>query len=244
MADDFEKAFALRDNPFGPILPLGLNNIALQDSLETKPLLIHSEPVLNYLFSCDAGPFWTYLDNFKTYARKLGFRDVPPRAGFKSSLFSIYGFEGTGKSTFAQAVITWLEKCTPAGGRWHVRDEWSFVKEKDVETQLKRIANEQGALVKVAGKNSYCCIVADNLVAGTLDRALRMYDELTFDRVVFMFLISSDRELYPRLSGDGKRPITPFRMRALSANDAVDFVKDRIAIFRVPEKQRPAWLAA
>jgi len=242
---DFAEAFALRDNPFSPITALaGLKNLAAQNSLEINPLLINSEPALQGLFSSEAGPFGTYLTNFKQHARRRGFRDQPPSVGVNSSLFSIFGYEGTGKTTLAQAIISWLETCKPVGSSWHIHHEWSLLKEKDAQKQIERIAKATDDISRMTGPNSYCCIVVDNLIVGALDSALTMYDVLSQNRVVWQFLISSDRELYARLSGEGRRQITPFRTRALSANDAVAFVKHRITEFRVPAPNQPPWIAA
>jgi hypothetical protein len=226
-----------------PIQPLtGLNNIGAQNDLETKPLLINSEPALQRLFSDSAGPFGTHLTAFKTLARQRGYHDRPPQVGVKSHIFSIYGYEGTGKTTLVQAIISWLKTCKPKTGDWYVRDEWSFETVKEVQKQIERIDKEQEWIVRESGKNSYCCIVADNLVCGALDRAFEMYDRLTRDRVVFLFLLSNERELFPRLSSEGKRPITPLRMRPLSADSAVAFLTHRIKEFRVKPPAQPAWL--
>ena len=243
MAFDYEKAFGLVDNPFSPIQPLGLNNIGAQNELEVKPLLINSEPMLQRLFSENAGPFGTYLNNFKQFLRQRGYRDTPPQAGINSYVFSIFGYEGTGKTTLAQVIISWLKLCKPKTGNWYVHDEWSFQKVKEVQKQIERINEEQTRITKESGKNSYCCIVADNLVPGALDRAFEMYDQLTHDRVVFMFLLSSDRELFAQLSAESKRPITPFRTRPLSAEGAVAFIRHRITEFRVKPESQATWIS-
>jgi len=243
MAYDYEKAFALTDNPFSPIQPLpGLNMLAVQNALDSNPLLIETEPALEKLFSPNAGPFGTYLENFKRFARREGYHDAPPRAGIKSHIVSIWGYEGTGKSTLAQVFIKWLKTCTPRTGKWFIHEEWSRLKLTEVQRQLDRIDEEHRAIVAAATANSHVCIVADNLISGVLERILELYDQLTRDRIVFLFLISSDRQLYPQLSGQSKRSINPFRMRALSEEDAVAFIKHRINEFRVPRENRPPWL--
>jgi hypothetical protein len=209
MAYDYGKVFALRDNPFSPYEPFeGLTRINLHRDLPNNPLLINLEPTLECMYSSEAGPFGTFLENFKNFARQHNYRDKPPRVGNSSFIFSIYGFEGTGKTTLAQVIINWLKKCKPRTGEWHVHDEWSLSKLPDPAKQIERIdALEQKIRVEIS-KNSYCCVVVDNLVPGALNRALEMYDQLRLDWIVFLFLLSNESELFAELSGAGKRPLS------------------------------------
>jgi adenylate kinase family enzyme len=248
MADDYEKAFALLDNPFEPLGDIeGVGNQLYQSDLASRPLLLNREPALERLYSSDAGPFGTYLKNFQAFARKSGYRDAPPppKAGKKSFIFSIYGNEGTGKTTLAQAIINWLKKCKPKNGQWYVSDDMSLTKVADVGKQIEVIESLQQRIKDNVSQGGHCCVVLDNLVKGAMPRALDMYDQLTSGWFVFLFLVSSDVELFQALANNGKRLITPFWMRSLSANSAVSFVRDRIKAFR-PEfgEQRPAppWL--
>jgi hypothetical protein len=248
MAYDYGKAFALRDNPFSPLELLeGLKKKIWQSDLATNPLLVDLEPVLERLYSPDAGPFGTYVENFQKFARRNGYRDkpLPPKVGNSSFIFSIFGNEGTGKTTLAQVITSWLKQCKPKEGHWNVFHEWSLTRIEDLDKQIKRIDELQEQVKRDVTPESYCCIVVDNLGAGALTRALEMYDQLINNWVVFLFLLSNDSELFPALSNNGRRTITPFRMRPLSANWAVGFVERRISEFRIkfgePEV-KPSWL--
>jgi hypothetical protein len=248
MAYDYGKAFALLDNPFSPLEPLkGLKKKNRQNDLASEPLLVDLEPVLEPLYSPDAGPFGTYVENFQKFARQNGYRDkpLPPKAGNSSFIFSIYGNEGTGKTTLAQVIISWLKQCKSREDHWSVYHEWSFTKLDDSVKEIERIDALQEQIQKDVTAESYCCIVVDNLRRGALTRALEMYDQLVTNWVVFLFLLSNDSELFDALSNNGKRTITPFRMRPLSANWAVGFVERRISEFRIKfseQEVKPPWL--
>ena len=235
MAFDYGNAFALLDNPFSPLGPLaGVKRKSLQNNLANNPLLINLEPALEPLYSQDAGLFGTYLENFQKFARRAGYREKPPppRVGNSSFIFSIYGTEGTGKTTFAQILVSWLKQCKPGDSNWSVHDEWSLARIAEPAKQIERIDALQKKIQIDVSKNSYCCIVVDNIGPGVLTRALEMYDQLLCNWIVFLFLLSKESELFPALSNGGKRTIIPFRMRPLSANWAVAFVKHRINLFR------------
>ncbi|MBC8029115.1 MAG: hypothetical protein H7Z16_03310 [Pyrinomonadaceae bacterium] len=247
MAYDYRKAFALKDNPFSPLQPLdGLLDVTAQNDLANNPLLINLEPVLETMFSPDAGAFGTFMGNFQSFARMKGYREKPPGTGLSSFAFSIYGNEGTGKTSMAQYLISWLKQCKPKTGEWHIFDEWSLERMADPLKQIERINEVQSKIEKEISRGSYCCVVVDNLVpGGALDRAIEMFDQLTAGRkkwIVFLFLLSNVNELFNELSGAGKRQITPFRMLPLSADWAVSFVKHRIDAFRDSDVKVP-WLA-
>lgn len=250
MAYDYEKAFALRDDPFKPKQLLsGLTNPPLQDSLEIRPLLINSDIALEFLYSRHAGRFKHYEEVFQDYARGEGYRDDtdPTRVGANSALVSLYGYEGTGKTTLAQAMIRWLRKCEPPTGlgQWYIEDSWSsrfFASAEDQKVELGKLQDKVSK-----ANNRYNCVVVDNLLPGSLNRAVQMYDEIRVERVIFLFLVSKEPELFKELSGEGKTIITPrFNMVPLAADGAVAFVRHRIKKFRLtndPYKGIP-WLAA
>lgn len=249
MAFDYDKAFALRDNPFNPRDDIeGATNETLTWDLANKPLLVRLEPALERLYSPDAGPFGTYLENFQRFARRNGYRDkpLPPKAGKIPFLCSIFGIEGTGKTTLSQVMVSWLKNCTPKRGPWKVYDEWSFEKNPDPARQIERIDAIQQKVQSEVSVGGHCCIIADNIVSSSvLNRAFQMYDDLTRDRVVFLFLLSNERELFPALSNQGKVNITPFRMLPLSASWAVSFVRRRVEEFRLKfgeHQPQPPWL--
>lgn len=172
MAYDYEKAFALTDDPFKPKQPLdGITNAPAQDSLEVRPLLINAESALTWLYCPEAGRFAHYEEKFQDYARSEGYRDDtdPPRAGANSSLLSLYGHEGTGKTTLAQAMINWLKQCKPKVGQWHIEDKWSS---KIFDTPAEQIAALDELQAKVSkGNSKYNCVVLDNLLPGRLKQS-------------------------------------------------------------------------
>lgn len=246
MAYDYAKAFALLDNPFNPLARLpGLGKKKWQNDLASNPLMINIEPALERLYIPDAGPFGTYLKNFQAFARQSGYRDNPPQVGNSSFIFSIYGNEGTGKTTLSQVLISWLRQCKPEDGDWNVFDDWCLPKVLDPAKQGQRINELQERISKNVTPESYCCIVADDLVSGVLPKVLELYDQLVSDWTVFLFLLSNDNQLFPALSSSGKRVTAAFRMRPLSSDGALNFIKCRLGEFRVAfgnPGAEPPWL--
>lgn len=242
MAYDYRKAFALIDNPFNPYAPLaGLKRAVLQNELSKKPLLFNLEPALKPLYAAGAGPFGAHLETFQDFVRDRGYNDNPPQLGNGSFIFSIYGVEGTGKTTLSQAIVQWLQCCRTPGAGWRVYDEWSVRAITPLTEQPTRIGDLEHSIAVETAENSYCCIVADNLDSTSLSRVLAMYDQLSLDRIVFLFLISNNSQLFAELSEHGKRPNKSFRMGTLTANAAVSFVKHRVGQFRDPNAMMP-WL--
>ncbi|HWW86022.1 MAG TPA: hypothetical protein VNZ26_20640 [Vicinamibacterales bacterium] len=243
MPSEFSKAFALSDNPFSPVRKLaGLVRLAAQDGLERRPLMLNAESALIPLFSENAGPFGKHLQTFRRRLKQHGYSDNPPSVGVQSHVFTIYGIEGTGKTTLAQAMIRWLKRCKPDAGNWHVRDELSWRKGRLAAQEIADIEGEYQYIKSDSQPNTYCCIVLDNLVQEMEQRAFELYDELARDRVVFLFLLSNDDRLVPSFSGKGKQQVEPFWMPPLSADSAVAFVKERVSRFRTDPQSSPPWL--
>ena len=74
----YEKAFALRDNPFRPTMPLeGVKNYAMMQQLDSLPLRIHMEPKLFRLYCEKAGPFESHIGEFQELIAEAGYRINP-----------------------------------------------------------------------------------------------------------------------------------------------------------------------
>ena len=103
-----EKAFALRDNPFRPMRRIpGVTRVAFLASLETRPLRMDIEPALRHLYVPKLGLSDRHEAEFQHVIRSQGgYR--PGSAGFQSFIFLISGYQGTGKTTLASAMIQWV----------------------------------------------------------------------------------------------------------------------------------------
>jgi replication-associated recombination protein RarA len=192
MPVSYENAFALRDNPFGPTRLLeGITKPSVMQSLESLPLRSHLEPKLLALYCGQAGPFDQHLSFFQHLIATAGYNADPPSAGLKSLIFLIKGYQGTGKTTIANAMVHWLKKCKPVGsGEWHVFDPWPLKEFSSSREQIAEIDVLQNKIDQETSTGDYCCVLIDNLVSGADVRALDMFSKLIEDRIVFLFLLT------------------------------------------------------
>ncbi len=101
----YERAFALRDNPFGPTRPLsGIKNPALMQMLESRPLMVDVEPILFELYCLTCGPFEKHISEFKGLIATAGYADRTS-IGLSSFIFLILGHKGTGKTSLVHAMV-------------------------------------------------------------------------------------------------------------------------------------------
>lgn len=233
----YSNFFALSDNPFGPTKPLPeISKSSVMRTLQRHPLRIYEEPKLIKLYCSQAGPFEQHTKRFLEEISLFNYNIDPPSAGFESLIFLISGYKGTGKTTLAHFMIHCLKKCElDEGNKWHIFEQQL----KESSSSSDQIAEIDKLKEKIDGETSaedYCCVMLDNLVAGAEVTALDLYDKLfESERIVFLFLVTSDLQILSKERNNSRHQITRFKMRELTSHDAVEFVKHRIKFFREPK---------
>src|SRR5207249_3180944 len=89
---------------------------------------------------------------------------------------------------------------------------------KTLETQIQQ--NTQAG--------DYCYILLENLAAGAEGRAFDLYDTLTQERLVFLFLLTSNQHMLSRNETNSRHQLKVYRTHPLASQDAAEFVKHRI----------------
>jgi hypothetical protein len=235
---NYDKAFALRDNPFRPRKALkGVKNISAMKDLDSLPLRVHKEPKLLALYCKKAGPFKSLLDQFKERIEQDGYCAKPPSIGINPIIFLIEGPQGTGKTTLANAMIYRIQKCSPNNIKWRVIDPWpdkEFLSNNEQIAEIVKLNDKLGAEEIIEGEN--WCILIDGLIAGAETKALEMYRELCQDRTVFLFLLTADPKIRKDYSFNSRYQLNPLITRQLTPDDAVAFTKCRINFYREKSK--------
>lgn len=230
----YSNFFALSDNPFGPTKPLSkISKISVMRTLQSYPLRIYEEPKLLKLYCSQAGPFEQHTKRFLDKISLLSYNIDPPSAGFESLIFLISGYKGTGKTTLVNFMIHCLKKCkSDEINEWHIFER-QLKESSSSNDQIAEIDKLKEKIIEETSADDYCCVMLDNLVADAEVTALDLYDKL-FDseRIVFLFLITSDLQILSKERNNSRHQITRFKMRELTSHDAVEFVKHRIKIFR------------
>ena len=234
MVLNYHDAFALRDNPFGPTkLLVGITDPSVMQMLVSRPLRIHVEPRLETLYSPDAGPFAEFCRRFEVLIATAGYTANPSVRGISSFILLIVGYQGTGKTTVTNVMIDMLKRCTPQGERpWHVFDPWphrDFVTASEQGEEINRLERE---ITAQTGRGDYCCVLIDNLVSGADRHPLQMFDRLSVDRIVFLFMVTSDLNMLGRPHHNSRHHMTVFETRELTPTSAVAFARHRTGAYR------------
>jgi hypothetical protein len=229
----FTAAFGLSDNPFLPTRAIeGVKDRNAMRDLDRKPLRLHEEPALEDLFVEKAGPFDQYLRDFRRKLSLAGYSEDPGAAPLTSFAFLIIGKHGTGKSTLVNAMLGWLLRC-------HVDPNWvRFIHPPEEITAGEAqdfAAYLPGQISKRSVKNDYCCVVVEELSKANAPRALRLWNEVTRDRTLVLFLVTSEERLLFDVTDNSSVSLTPYRTQPLTPDQAVEFVRKRIERFRIPE---------
>jgi hypothetical protein len=232
---DLKKAFVLTDYPFSPNQPLkGMSHPLLIRSLISGPLQMHKDAVLEKLFVPDAGPFERHFNDFKDSIAYKNYTDNPSSAGVEPFAFFIRGNEGTGKTTLVNRMISHLQKCLPEGSskKWKIFDTWGDIV-FTFDTQSAALAVLKCKINQQTTEEDYCCLVLDNLVAGLETAAINLFSEISKNRVVFLFLISSEEKLLNRNWDNFRVPIIIYDTEDLKADQAVRYIQHRLDFYRV-----------
>ena len=230
MLRNYEKAFGLRENPFKPSRIEGVEKIVMTKDLHTSPLKIHEEPKLISMYCPHAGPFHSLFEKFKNMITLEGYEINPSCAGNSCFIFLIMGSEGTGKTTLASMMMHHLKQCKEKK-EWIVHDPWAEKIFNSSIDQMAEIDKMERWIKDKTNANDYCCLLIDNLIYGAEARVFDLYDKFG-DRIMFLFLITSDPKLYEHFSLNSRHQVITLQTRPLTADDAVAFVKCRIETFR------------
>jgi GTPase SAR1 family protein len=230
----FTPAFGLNDNPFRPTraLPGVRNRNALRD-LDRKPLRLHEEPALQPLFVPEAGQFAAHLEDFRRKLSLAGYSPAAEAAPLTSFAFLIIGKQGTGKSTLVNAMLQWLLECD-------VQPPWVPFIHPPEELAPGEESGDLGAYLPAQIKDrstqdDYCYVVIDDLSQADAPRALRLWGEVTRDRTLILFLVTSEERLFFEVTENSRVATTAYRTQPLTPDNAVELVRRRIAQFRAPQ---------
>lgn len=231
---DYRKAFALLDNPFGLTRPRpGYVDVGLWQTLQKMPLLVDRDHQLLELYCEQAGPFGEHIKTFQEQISLYAYTAEPPSAGMEPFIWLIMGHKGTGKTSLGHFLINHLKKCRPVNGdQWHVFDPWP---NRDLSAEEMGTAIKQLRAEILGGDNprKYCCIVIDNLFAGSEANALWLFDELRdAGRIVFLFMLTSDLSLLQKPFTNSRHDIHKVKTRELTSRDSTAFVRHRISLYR------------
>ena len=231
--EELKTAFALRDNPFNPVYEF--DEDAVYANLVQRPLMVHKAPSLGKLYVEKAGAFEKHVANFSEWLRRRGYRDNPPRRGQDHHIALIAGDRGTGKTTLASNMIALARAIQPPGtSEWKVFDSLEGFEYDTAADFRERIASLEKEIEGQSGLKDYCCVLVDDVIEGSLNDVLRIYDRFKNKRVLFLFLTTSDLALIRGSTTNSSRPVFSYPMQALRPNEAVAFVERRIEAFRDP----------
>jgi hypothetical protein len=234
---DFTRSFGLRDNPFLPT-PLGVEGVSKRKVLRdlvVKPLRLHEDPALQPLFVPRAGPFADHLDDFRDRLAVAGYTHEGQSAPLTSFAFLIIGKAGTGKSTLVNAMLQWLLGCqvTPPWVPFvHPPEELGSAVPPLAQYLPDKVAQE-------SGEDDYCCIVIDDLRKADAARALRLWSEVTHDRTLILFLVTSEERILYEVTETERVNLIHYPTQPLTPDHAVEFVRARVGHFRVGEYEGP-----
>ncbi|MGD0239105.1 MAG: ATP-binding protein [Streptosporangiaceae bacterium] len=235
----FVRPFGLTDNPFGPIrLPLlpdgtrpALKKRVHLSNLYKYPLRLDKEPALEHLLVPESGNFSIYQQEFQDLLEVAGYGEKPVETT-EQFAFLISGEQGTGKSTLVNMFVRWLQQCDV---------EWNEIRYPPDEPGSgtgMRLYEYLAAKLKSTSNDpaepSYCSVVIDNMTARDKDAAIRIYEEYSGSRVLVMFMITDDLRLLREARENYRINLTRFRMKPLTPEQALAFVRHRINQFRVP----------
>ena len=229
---DIGEAFALTDNPFVPKNPIpGVENPLAVNMLALEGLQILKEPGLLKFFCDQAGPFENLLNRFWQKMKIAGYRTNPPRLGITPWVILVRGPQGTGKTSLVHRMVHWLVECSC--GNLSAKT-WPQPGENlpSAAKQQQSIEEFDQRMIAVTPPRKHCCFILEDLVEGAELGALKMFGHFISDRIVIMFLISSDPPIIGKDYAFTKYPLVIYDTAEMTPDNAVAFARHRIGEFR------------
>jgi GTPase SAR1 family protein len=233
------KAFALTEFPFDPVDIPGIDNpLLIPDSLMKEPLPIHKEEKLMRLYCSEIATFADNEAKFMRLMRMGGYSFERPRVGRRQYIFFVRGSVGTGKSTLVNVMRHWLDemKMPTDPPKWHFFEAWDIGDDTlTSDDQIKKLQDLEQQIGEETKEGDYCCIVADNIVEGVEQMALKLFKRLRNRNKIFLFLETNRLELINKRWDNTSYRIELFDTVELTPADAVQYVRHRVNYFRVAE---------
>jgi adenylate kinase family enzyme len=229
----FVRPFGLSDNPFSParlpLLPDGTRPSVAKLSLSninTRPLRVDKEPNLRHLVVPGAGDFAAFEREFRNKLEVAGYAAHPVETA-NHLAFIISGAEGTGKSTLASMLVRRLQLC---------KATWSpvYYSVQTPGTFGRSLYKYLAEKLDETPEDGYCYLVVDDLTAGNKDDAIKIFEEYSSSRILIMFMVTSDIQLLQEADENYRIELKRFRTESLTPDQAVAFVRHRIAQYREP----------
>jgi hypothetical protein len=243
-----EKAYALKDNPFTleNSLPIDVSN-EVRDLLATAPLQIANEPRLLQYY-CDliypkkVRSQSTPFEAFRGRMLELDYRsDVPKRVDSRgrSRVFLIRGPMGTGKTTLAHRMMSWLIECGVGQDNWkHI--SWSPVSKNDNALEQSRsLTSKFKKDVMERGVGRFLCLLEDVRNGADTD-ILQIFLDLLPERCLFFFMTSNDDEIRTKTYNGLNPAVTVYDTNTLTPEQALSYCNHRFPLLRT--ESRPEWM--
>ena len=100
------------------------------------------------------------------------------------------------------------------------------------QRRLRKVDALQKKILEDTQPGDYCYILIERLVAGAEERVLEFFDALRQNRMIVMFLLTTDETLLGQDRSNSKHSIEEILTPPLTEDDAITFVKHRLALFR------------
>jgi hypothetical protein len=187
------------------------------------------------LYCPSSGPFDNNMRRFQSLMMGYNFATDPPTLGVEPFIFHIRGPVGSGKTTLANVMMHWIQKCRPESEpEWHrAFGPWKGAEDLLLEEQQNRIKFLEQTIEVESDEGDYCFVVIDNVLEGAIRNALNMYERLKEQRIVFMFLLSSHEPLLHKDWSNEPHDVQIFDTTGLTPEQALIFTKYRIDYYRV-----------
>lgn len=203
-----------------------------------EPLQVHREHALMDLYCPEVGHFKKHEEDFKFRVQLAGYDFESHTRGFSPFIFFIAGSMGTGKSTLINVMRYWLNLTKPEEEPdWLQFEAWeSSSPFRSLEYQLKQLQELEVRIMGQSGQGDYCLVLVDNVVPGIEIYALDLFVKLRNERIIVLFLASSEPELIDKSWENSQFNVQPFKTEELTPDDAVAYVKHRMSRFQPEER--------
>jgi hypothetical protein len=226
---EYDKVFALRYNPFSLLGVLNLPD-ALGAELVSMPLQMEKDDRLVPFFSNEI-----YPATAKTRGYSDGSFGQPKALSQHGRVILIRGEKGTGKTTLAHRMMSWLKLC---GDGWHYKD-W-YGGGRNTEQQRASLETDFQRKIFDEGSGRFLCLLED-IRNNADERLIEIYPQILPARTLCIFITTDDAELRKKAFGTFNPSVLICETKTLTAHQAVAYCRRRIGDARCDDA--PAWIA-